>query len=359
MPRIPAAALVSILLIGPAAAGLETPAGADRLAAEIDRWSAFVASNPATDDLWKDLKEGAEPLLAQARSALAGGRRTLALQRLLAARANLSAAAYAQAPPASAAKDMAAFEAEWTRMGAALRAELAPPPAGALAGVRPAVVRALGEAALPQARVFYDASLDYGRNTMPEHGLFYLGSARAAAEAVELCRSLSWPSAPNAAPVRSPQAEVEALEGELLAAYRPPLSIDRHADFIAASSLLKEARELDAAGLQHGALLRYLQAAQRFAPLRGAGVPEAPDVAARLRDLEQRLAGGGVDHSLGRLFLERARDALAASPPDAATAAAIASDVLPRYLAALEPARPAPLRPEPRATVTLVRWPYT
>jgi hypothetical protein len=40
-------------------------------------------------------------------------------------------------------------------------------------------------------------------------------------------------------------------------------------------------------------------------------------------------------------------------------AQAIAFDVLPRYLAALEPARPEPARPQPRFTVTLVRWPYT
>jgi hypothetical protein len=45
-----------------------------------------------------------------------------------------------------------------------------------------------------------------------------------------------------------------------------------------------------------------------------------------------------------------------APPP---IAAAIATDVLPRYFAALGPARPSPARPAPRVTVTLVRWPYT
>jgi hypothetical protein len=331
----------------------------DRLAAEIDRWEAFLRTNTSTDETWKQLKQGAGPLLARARSALGDGRRLLALQRLLAARADLSAASYMQAPPAAQVRDVAAFEAEWERMGGALRAGPGPPPASALDGVRPAAVRALGEAALPQSRIFYDASLEYGRSTLPEYGLYYLGSARSATEAVELCVLLSRPDDPKPPPVRSPRGQIEALEEELLAAYRPPLSIDRHADFIAASSMVKEARELDAAGLVYGALLRYLQAAQRFAPLRATEPHDEARIAERLRRAAERLSAGDVDHSLGRLFLERAQEALGASPPDVATAGPIAAEVLPRYLAALEPGRPESLRPEPRVTVTLVRWPYT
>jgi hypothetical protein len=336
-----------------------TDAAPDRLSEEMDRWAAFLQANTSTGETWKQLKAGVEPLLAKAQSARADGRRLLALQRLLAARAELSAAAYMQAPPASGVKDAAAFEAEWTRMGGVLAARLEKTAPGALGGVRPAVARALGESALPQSRVFYDASLEYGRATMPEYGLYYLGSARSAGETVDFCRSLSEPAAGAAPPVRSVRGEIEALEGELLAAYQPPLSVDRHPDFIAASSQLKEARELDEVGLAHGALLRYLQAAQRFFPLRPAKAPDAEELARQIRGLEGRLSAGGVDHSLGRLFLERAQEALAASPPETAVAAAIAGDVLPRYFEALAPAPPQPPRAEPKVTVTLVRWPYT
>ena len=148
----------------------------------------------------------------------------------------------------------------------------------------------------------------------------------------------------------------------MLAAYRPPASIDRHGEFIGASSTLKEARELDAAGLRYGALLRYLQAALRFAPLRK--VPPSVDAGALaklLRGLDARLSARGVDHSLGRLFLEAAQAdvASAAAGTSPAVAAAITSDVLPRYFAALEPARPEAPKPAPKVTVTLVRWPYT
>ncbi|HSB35256.1 MAG TPA: hypothetical protein VLH41_00160, partial [Thermoanaerobaculia bacterium] len=63
----------------------------------------------------------------------------------------------------------------------------------------------------------------------------------------------------------------------------------------------------------------------------------------------------------GRLFLEAAQaDVEAARPGKTADAAqAIAADILPRYFAALAPARPEPPKPAPAVTVTLVRWPYT
>jgi hypothetical protein len=141
-----------------------------------------------------------------------------------------------------------------------------PPRPDELAGVQPAALRALGEAALPQLRVYYDASLEYGRNTMPDSGLFYLGSAQAQRDFVAFARTLAERSSARAPAVRALEPELDALDKEMLAAYRPPLSIDKHPQFITASSLLKEARELDAARLRYGALLRYLQAAYRFAP---------------------------------------------------------------------------------------------
>ena len=357
MRRTPACILAAsgIALL---AARAGAPAGPDALSTELDRWTAFVRTNASVDEMWKQVKEVSAPVLERARTALASDRRLLATQLVLTARAPLSAAAYMQSPPASAAKDGPAFEAEWARMGRVLAARFAKPRVDALDAVRPAALRALGEAVLLQPRGFYDASLEYGRATMPDYGLFYIGSAQAAGEIVDLSRSLSATDAgPPPPPVRSVRPEIEALESDLLASYRPPLSVDRHPDFIAASASLKEARELDEAGLAYGALLRYLQAAQRFYPLRATPATAPPND--RLRQLEARLSADGRDHSLGRLFLERAGEALAASPPETAVAEAIVSDVVPRYLAALAAPRPEPARAEPRFTVTLVRWPYT
>lgn len=343
--RAPRTLILIVTLLAACAGAADQ--GPDPLVAEIERWSAFLKNRPAEDKLRQEV----QPAIARAEEALGQGKRLLAIQRLVTAREELAVAAYMGGRPAEQRKEMAAFEAEWKRMGDVLEKD-APKQ---LEDLHPAAARALGEAALPQVRIYYDASLEYGRNTMPDQGLYYLGSAQAQREVVDLLRKVSVPSSRREPPVRSLRPELDALEAEMLAVYRPPVSIERHKEFIAASSTLKEARELDEAGLRYGALLRYLQASLQFAPLRGSS-PKAGDLAA----LEKRLSQGEVDHSIGRLLLESAQAHLAAgSPESAATAAIITSDVLPRYFAALEPARPRETGPEPRVTVTLVRWPYT
>jgi hypothetical protein len=338
----------------------------DPLAAEIARLKAYLQGSTAKGQIWDDVRRGSEPMLLRAEAALQDGRPLLALNRLAAAREGLSAARYLYSLPGPERQDPEHFEAEWRRVGELLKAELGQPDASALDGVTPAAARAIAEAALPQVRVYYEASLDYGQNTVPDAGLYYIGAALAQRELAAFVRGLeAAASGPKPPPLRSLEPELEALEAEVLAAYRPPASIDRHVDFIRASAALKEARELDALGLRHGALLRYLQSLQRFAPARSApsgaasGEP-AGALEARLREHAARLATGGVDHTIGRLFLETAQ-ALAApgKETDPAAAQAIADSVLPGYFASLEPAAPLPPRPAARATVTLVRWPYT
>jgi hypothetical protein len=331
--------LVVLLLALPACGGAAPTEAKDPLTAEIE------AARP-------QVKPADQPALARAEEDLRAGRRLLAVQRFAEVKESLAVAAYLGQHRAGQLQD---FEAEWTRMGGVLRADLGAASPGAFKDVQPAAVRALAEAALPQVRGYYEASLEYGRNTMPDQGLYYLAGAQAQSNLIAFYRTLSASTSRHAPPVRPLHAELDALETELLAAYRPPASIDKHGQFIGISSTLKEARELDAAGLHYGALLRYLQTARQLAGLREASPLGADALAGRLRNLDARLAAGDVDHSLGRLFLEAAQ----AGAPDAGV---IADDILPRYFAALEPARPEPVlpaRPAPLVTVTLVRWPYT
>lgn len=334
----------------------------DPLSRELARWSAYLKDNTSTDEFWTQVKQSVTPAIAKADEDLRAGRRLLALLRLATIRPNLAGSMYQGERTEEQRKDPAQFEAEWARMGTVLQADLSAPSPSALEGVRPAAVRAIGEAALPQVRVFYDSSLEYGRSTTLQFGLFYIGAAQSQRDFAAFCRALSAPTPLKPPPVRSLGAELDALQSEMLAAYRPPASIEKHGEFINASSTLKEARELDAAGLRYGALLKYLQAAYRFAPL-SAKPPSLPAdaLAARLEELAQRVSSGPVDHSIGRLLVEVAQADVASAAPgkEAATAAAIAVDVLPRYFAALEPARKAAPRPAPEVTVTLVRWPYT
>jgi hypothetical protein len=360
---------VAPAFVPPAHAPVVHAAQPDVIAAEIARWLTIIRADTRTDELWVQVKPGAQAELERAEQALRDGRHWFALERLAAARPNLAAAYSVSQRPIATRTDAATFEAEWTRAKATLGDAIPPCARASLDEVRPAAVRALAEIACAQVRVLYDASIEYGRNTTPESGFFYLEAARAQREFAEFCRTLSTSSSSSperASPAGSPPprgltAEIENVEGELLAAYRPPASIARHADFIAASGTLKEARELDAAGLHDGALLRYLQASLRVTLLRAQ--PAARDgrgPAVTLREAEPRLAAV-PDPSLARIFVERAQADLDRGADTGALAAAeaVSSVVLPRYFASLEPAAPRPARPAPRVTVTLVRWPFT
>lgn len=311
----------------------------DVLAGEIARLSELVRNDTRSGEIWSDVKKGSGPLLARAESALRAGRRLLAMQRLAVARVNLEAGSR------TAGVDPASFEARWKSEGAALNQPLR------LSSIQPALFRALAEIAAPQVHTYYEASLEYGRSTAPENGLYYLATAHAQKSFVEFTRRISHPT-PYPPVLRSLQNELDSVERELLAAYRPPLSIDKHPEFIVASSMVKEARELDAAGYRYGALLRYLEASRRIANIRGTELSR-DEALRRVREFESRLAAERTDHSIARFFIEVADDDPAANAP------AVAAVALPRYFAALAQAAPPAAKPKPNVTVTLVRWPYT
>src|SRR5262249_37705197 len=153
-PRLALLAAASALLVSlvrwAASRGAAPP---DPLSDELARWTARVGDTAAAGETWKQAKASAEPLLADARDALDKGRRHLALFRLASARQTLLAAEYVQGV---AVRDPAAFEAEWTRIGTVLRDDFDLHGADALADVRPAVVRALAQAALPPLRIYHD-----------------------------------------------------------------------------------------------------------------------------------------------------------------------------------------------------------
>ena len=363
--RRPSHLVFASLLLGALGALAASTRSADPLEAEVTRWSEYLKTNTSTDEMWLQIKKGSDEAMARVESAMKDGRRLLALQRLSSVVPNLESAEYLESLSAKARNSDAAFETAWKKAGRELGPALRPPSHTSLEGVAPAAVRGVGEASLAQVRVFYDASLEYERNTMPDSGYFYLGLAKAQSDFAEFCRSLSKPAGLRPPPLQALASGIDSLEGELLAAYRPPASIDKHSDFIAASAALKEAGELNTAGLAYGATLRYLQSALRAAPLTGKAPAMTKEEAARkLAEVEPRLADrqGGVDQSLGRIFLEAAQADLASSaasnePP--AQASAIVTSVLPRYFAALEPPKTAAPRPPAEVTVTLVRWPYT
>jgi hypothetical protein len=334
----------------------------DPIARAIADFASAFAGETSTDSLWTDAKGAIETNLKDAQSAIAAGRRWFALERLSQARQSFVATHFALQHPDER-KDLAAFEREWTRFGARL-GSAAPTPAS-LETVRPAALRALAEVALPQVRMNYDAGLEYGRNTQPEYGLYYVGVADAQQQFVALARTLTSPSTDGRQipPLRSMATEIAVVQRDLLALYQPPASVDRHGEFIVASSALKEARQYDALGLRHAALLRFLQGAQRTAMLHVPPNGEPAAVANQMKALRVRLEGGSADHSIGLLMLERAEAAFdTGTSVGKQTAEAIVIEVMPRYFAAMAPAPPssnAGMSARPAVTVTLVRWPFT
>ncbi len=326
----------------------------DAVGRELEALKQRAAATHA-DEFWAQVQPGAKDLLERAGQAYAGGHQRAALYRLSAARQLLEAFRYVSAQRETR-DQQAAFDAEWKRAGEQIAAT---PRATTVRGS--AFHRALAEAALGEVRVYHEASLEYGHATQPLFGLFYIGQAFASRDTDAFVAGLSAEPEGALPPLRSLEPELDALESELLAAYEPPRSIDDHPRFIAASGALKQARELDAAGLRFGALLRYLEAALRSAVLRGQPQP-IDETAARAKaaEWEPRLAAG--DHSLARLFVEVALSDSAHPGPEGRgrlTAGVVFADLLPRYFASFAPAPPRPPRRPARVTVTLVRWPYT
>lgn len=356
---------VALIWLAGFAAALPWPAVAarDPLAEAIVRWQEILRSAPADDPEVREIRSGSAPLLAQAEKALGEGKRWLAVSRLERVWTDLEAAEYRAAIAGDLRGQMGELEREWRRLGPELGAKLGPGPRPAFEPL-PAAARALAEAALSQMPVYYEASLDYGRNTAPEYGLYYLGAAQAQRDFITLLAGL--PRRPGATAPLAPRAadgEIAALRDELLAAYVPPRSIESHSVFIRISALLKEADELTAAGSHYGALHRLLDAKARLARLTHPGRSMAAVEAARRgSEVAARLDAEGGDDSLQRLFLETAL--FSAADPDPATrggeiAAAILEDVMPYFAVLLGPAPPLPPERKAEATVTIVRWPYT
>ena len=353
------------LSIGSVAGTRATEPGAvptDPIAAELAHCRQLLRGLPEGSADSQAIREMSEPVFAKAEAALAGGRRLAALYYLALARMNVAAQASLPSGPFEGPDALSALEAEWKRVGLNLHPALTEPGRPDLGAV-PAAIRGLAEVAFAEVKPYYDASLEYGRSAGPEYGWFYLGAAQSQLEFARFCARLAVPDAAAPPPLRTLAPELDALEGEILAAYKPPASIDSHPQFIRMSATLKQARELDRADLRYGALYLYLEARLRLSRLTGGGraidLGEAVELG---RTAGERFDREAADHTVGRLFVELALVGAADPDPKAKggeVARAVFDDVLPRYFAALEPAKPPPPTPAPAVTVTLVRWPYT
>jgi hypothetical protein len=326
--------------------------------AEIQRNKAIVAkANDA--GTWKDVKHMVSETLNSSEAALDRGRLYLSLMELGRSERLIVAASYGETPET----DSSAFERQWTderaRLAKYTSAENAPKEWKA-----PLAVRALEEGARGQVMPTIDAAKAYAPVTELKFGQHYMGEARGLADFSRSLREMHFAAVPAAPKVRSVAPQLSELQRKANAAFRPPLSRDKHSEFIRLNSMLKLSGELDSAGLYAGAWYAYLLAVTQYSTLNA-----APVDAAKRNSLKERAAAelqraeSGSDDSLRRMFVEQAEAALMKSAPtadDLSRASAILNDVLPAYAELVRgTTKIAPANATQLATVTLVRWPYT
>ena len=354
-----AAALATLLAAVPPPDPCAAGSAADQLSTEIGalrREGASVTPAKGTENEWK---QGLS-LLDEADAALKAGRAYLALDRLGAARMLLGplrfVSEHADKPKEDQKRAMDALRAEL----AAQSAELSRPSSSVL----PLAVRAFRDEARVQAPVYLHTVTAWDQIDDTVGALFYGGQARELARIAAFDAGLRFPL-PPAPPKLSAAAVADAVdvyERDLVAAYRPPVSADKHQQFILASAALKSARELLGTGSAEGALWNYLKARRYGAAITRAGAP-APTREALQAAPAQTVAGDG---SLVCRLTEQVAGLLEGDsvPEDRLRLAdALLHDLLPAYqglLSGTAAPRPAVAKTAPaQVTVTLVRWPYT
>jgi hypothetical protein len=325
-------ALALVCLLFPAAARAQ--GAAEQLLTSAAGLEKTLATLKLDADEARQLLAGLRDVGEHARA----GRLRLALYRLQQPWALTAARAYLGGK--SDVKGVEAFEAEWKRLGALMderERRLASVPADG----SPLVVRALAEAAVQQARPYYQSGRLYGLNTTVPDGLFYLGLAPAHLDFAIFSHGLRLGPHGAAPRLRSMEPELTRLEAETLEAYRRAEASAGQANqqqplFNGVNSTLKLAGELNRAGRHAGALHKYLDAMLMLG--RAVAAPpaagELPRLQAQAAVYEKRLRGAEADHSLGLLYLESAQAALAGqSDAEALKRAAVIFDkVLPAYL---------------------------
>jgi hypothetical protein len=326
-------------------------------------WAAAAAQTPAAEHLARQIAQtgvdvgraipenqraGAQARLGRAKAALDAGRLHLALYELEGVFVLANASAFVN--ESAAVKTTDSFVAMW-------KSEGEPKPRASVEADAPAVIRALVASAARRAPVTYRAALPYGQDAGVDAGMYYLGESRALSAFADFARTIPWIRSGRPAPIRTVGAEIEAFDAEVTNAYER-MTPAQHPTYIVVSVLIKRARALNDAGDHAGALFEYLLARLRFVPLRGAADESIAGEA--LAAAAARLTPD-VDHSIGRVFVEMAEVGLATQDSTLQrNAAAIVTDVLPAYHAALRPStRATTTAVDPAVTITLVRWPFT
>jgi hypothetical protein len=354
-----------------AAASSQRDAPAE-IEAEVNLVRKSLAAKSDSDPQWKEPKAAIERTLDQAADDLRGGRLYVSLERLSGALVSFRGLERANGKTDDELlnEGLPGIETEAQKARVELTRSVQDSRQDSSASV-PLVVRALSEKAQGEAAGLIEGGRGFAlltgvasdRVNNFSSALYYVGNSEGQSEVIGFYKSLNLPRTGVPFALRSVLPELGPLQNRTTAAFKPPQSIEQHADFIRLNATLKQVGELDAANLYAGALYQYLDAVQQFGKLSSAtsDAQKQSKLKADVREMRARLGASKQDSSLAQLFLQRAESRLAKSPGDDdwKTIAAIVEQVMPAYFAML---KPAPLQELPAVagvTVTLVRWPYT
>lgn len=355
--------LALVAILAAPAAGQDA---ASQIRSEIQRMQRSLKEQPLTGSDFGDAASTIEGLLKAADGALGAGQLYLSLEKLGQA-SDFLQGVRTNIDRADAVKSgLPAFELEWNNVSRKLGA-LDQEFRGINWSHAPAALRAISETAHARTIPRLDGGRGFAVATQPKDGLLYLGEAQAQAEFARFCASLSVPRPAGAFPLRSILPELQALQTKTNAAFQPPRSIDLHSRFIALNSVLKLARELDAAKSYTGALYQYLEAVRNYGMLDEPPLDAArrPALQASVALLHKNLAASRYDDSIAQILVQRAEsqmmhaDGSEPTPDEWRSAKVIAEQVLPAYFAARKPASHVTQATPKNVEVTLVRWPYT
>lgn len=333
-----------------------------KIASEIRRLKAEAASQPKDDSEWKDIGPMVSDRLTRGEEATSAGRLYFALQSVGEARILLQS--FQTMRENAAAKTLPEFQVRWEQAKLKLTGDDAQSRARDWSGV-PAAIRAISEAAQGQTLIVLNASKAYAEVTDPSAGFYYLGEARGDADFAAFVHGIRMPKISASRQLRSISPELDLLQKQTDQLFQPPLSIQKHKQFIRLNSTIKLAKDLDRESLHYGALYEYLFAVQQLA-LIDTKQESSSDLKNAVARARTKITSSKKDDSIAELFLQKAdafldptTDSLGSADQKAENAAVILDRVLPAYFAVAEGPAPKLERQTSIVTVTLVRWPYT
>jgi hypothetical protein len=314
--------------------------------AEVKRLESLIPEEQRKGVAEKEIASALERL-RMVKEDLAAGRVELAFDRLAYAQDVLESAAFLSRHHAEV-KDSEAFLALWEAEGRVLEEKAARLASADLSG-KSALVRAWAELYIHRILPHHRASKMYARFGIPG-GLYYLGSARAAASFAELWVGVDDPPTGKAPRFRSLAPFEAELSRSTVTAYgSEDSSTVHHRNFIRLDSALKEARRLLSEHREFGTASALIEARLRLGLIQLPAGSAAPDP--EKASYRNRLFDETVDHSLARASWERAV-ALSTQGEDGRREAIVLFEtVIPFYFELLEDPSagpvPAAVRSEP------------